>query len=70
MSVKSQKYIDAVKSLPDDLIPIFEALFEHYKFAALKHHGRAFVSPSVIAELVLLGWRDSENVRKPLINEE
>ena len=55
---------------PDDLIPIFDELLEHYKFAALKCHGRAMASPLVIAELVLLGWRNAEDERQPKNSEE
>ena len=64
------KYLEALKILPDDLVPIFDELLEHYKFAALKCHGRAMVSPLVIAELVLLGWRNAEDERQPKNSEE
>ena len=49
--------------VPEDLIPVFDELLEHYKFAALKQHGRAMASPLVIAELVLMGWRNTEEQR-------
>jgi hypothetical protein len=65
MTIKSQKYIEALKIIPDDLIPVFDELLEHYKFAALKQHGRAMASPFVIAELVLMGWRNTEDQREP-----
>ena len=45
MAEKSAKYLEALKILPDDLVPIFDELLEHYKFAALKCHGRPMVSP-------------------------
>lgn len=67
MLLKSPKYLEALKILPDNLIPVFDELLEHYKFAALKCHGRQMVSPLVIAELVLLGWRNSEDERQPLV---
>ena len=51
--------------VPDDLMPVFDELLEHYKFAALKQHGRAMASPLVIAELVLMGWRNTEEQRDP-----
>ena len=57
--------MEALKVIPDDLLPVFDELLEHYKFAALKQHGRAMVSPLVIAELVLMGWRNTEEQRKP-----
>ena len=65
MTAKSPKYMEALKVIPDDLLPVFDELLEHYKFAALKQHGRAMVSPLVIAELVLMGWRNTEEQRKP-----
>ena len=62
MSTGSPKYIEALKKLPESLVPIFDELLEHYKFAALKHHGREIASPLVIAELVLMGWRNTVTV--------
>ncbi len=44
MAEKSPKYLEALKILPDNLILIFDELLEHYKFAALKCHGRAMAS--------------------------
>jgi len=63
LTAKSPKYVEALKIIPDDLVPVFDELLEHYKFAAQKHHGRAIASPLVIAELVLMGWRDTEEQR-------
>jgi hypothetical protein len=62
----SGRYEEARRMLPADLYPVFDELIEHYKFAADKHHGHAFVSPKVIAELVLMGWRNTEAYRDPL----
>lgn len=64
MTSKSPKNLEAIKIIPDDLVPVFEELLEHYKFAALKQHGRAMASPLVIAELVLMGWRNVEDQRE------
>jgi hypothetical protein len=50
--------------LPAGLLP--DMFIEHYKFAALKHHGKQWSSPKVLAELILTGWRDSaEPVESP-----
>ena len=54
---ESASFFEAKKMLPPELHPTFERLIDEYKFAALKVHGFPFVSPKVIAELVLLGWR-------------
>lgn len=59
---KSPKYQEALEMLPSNLAPDFEKMIEHYKFAATKHHGRAMFSPKVIAELILMGWRNTEEI--------
>jgi hypothetical protein len=45
--------------LPAQLVPMLDAFIEHYKFASLKHHGKQWFSPKVLAELLLMGWRDA-----------
>jgi len=62
---KSAKYYEALEKIPDDLVPTFDELIDHYRFAADQFHGTSFVSPMVIAELVLMGWRNTEEYRKP-----
>lgn len=60
MGIKPKRtpiYIKAEQSLPPELHSIFEQLVAEYQFASLKHHGRTFSSPKVIAELILMGWR-------------
>jgi hypothetical protein len=56
---RSEKHELARKSLPDDLMPVFDAFVEDYKFAATIHHGSPFVSYVVLAEMVKAGWRPS-----------
>jgi hypothetical protein len=56
---KTPSYEDACRMLPAQLLPVLDMFIEHYKFAALKHHGRQWSSPKVLAELVLLGRRDA-----------
>lgn len=56
---RSEKYEEARSSLPENLRPIFEQLYDEYRFAAQLHCGQPFVSPKVIAELVKAGWRVS-----------
>jgi hypothetical protein len=51
-------YLRAKSLVPADLQRIFDELLDDYRFAALKHHGREWVAPKVIAELVLMGWRN------------
>ncbi|RME73109.1 MAG: hypothetical protein D6776_07660 [Planctomycetota bacterium] len=45
------------ESLPEELRPILDELAEDYKFYSIVHHGRAFVSYKILADLVKLGWR-------------
>jgi len=53
---RTKAYVDAEETLPVALRPTYEQLMAEYQFAALKHHGRPFCSPKVIAELVRMGW--------------
>jgi hypothetical protein len=52
-------YPDARKMLPPEFHPILDEFLADYRFAALKHHGREWASPRVLAELILMGWRYS-----------
>ena len=62
----SDSHEKARKMLPKKLWPVLVELMEHYKFAAEKMHGHKFVSPVVLAELILMGWRASADpVRSP-----
>ena len=62
---QSPSYIQALGMLPEHLHSVLDALMAEYQFAALKHHGRALVSPVVVAELVLGGWRCQEPAIQP-----
>jgi len=60
---RSKKHEDARNALPPDLHPAFDELVGDYKFAALRHHRRPFVSYLVLADLVREGWRCSAERR-------
>ena len=66
MKKRSQSFEDALKILPPDMHSEFEMICEHYRFCSLKVHSHSFVSPKVLAELMLMGWRytpeDSESL--------
>lgn len=47
----------AKEMLPEHLHAELMAAIEEYRFASLKIHGTPFVSPRVLAELILMGWR-------------
>ncbi len=62
---KTPAYEEARRMLPAQLLPMLDVFIEHYKFAALKHHGKQWSSPKVLAELVLMGWRDAAEPVEP-----
>ena len=49
--------LKARNSIPKELRPIFDRMVAEYKFQALLHHGRGYVSYKVIEALVKDGWR-------------
>lgn len=55
----SEKHEAARRSLPDDLVSVFDAFVKDYKFAGTVHHGSPFVSYVILAEMVKAGWRPS-----------
>lgn len=57
--------VQAREMLSTDLHPLLDQMIEEYRFAAFKHHGGRFVSPRVIAELILMGWRPTADVPPP-----
>ena len=57
LRTKSDAYLAAEKLLPEELHPTLQQMIDEYKFAAFKCHRSGFVSPRVIAELILMGWR-------------
>jgi len=62
---KTPAYEEARRMLPAQLLPMLDVFIDHYKFAALKHHGKQWSSPKVLAELVLMGWRDAAEPVEP-----
>lgn len=56
---RSAKHEAGRRRVPEDLLPVFDELVRHYKFAGLKHYGTPFVSYEILAELVLMGWRNA-----------
>lgn len=49
--------------LPELLQPHYDQLVETYRFYALVHHGKPFVSYRVLAELVISGWRQNADAQ-------
>ena len=61
---KSEKYIEALNSLSDELKPIFEEFVSDYRYAATARHGKPYVSYIVLADMVRAGWRCSAESQK------
>lgn len=57
---KSEKYQEAMASLPTHLQPMFDALVDDYYFYSTKHYGRGYVAYKVLAELIKTGWKCEE----------
>jgi len=53
----TEKYKNAVNSLPEHLQPIFEDMVASYQWAAFQRHDWPIVSYQVIVDLVNTGWR-------------
>jgi hypothetical protein len=56
-------HIKIRESISVDLKPVFDDLVTDYKFLSTKHHGRAFVSYAILADLINMGWRRSARPR-------
>lgn len=56
---RTEKHEQARKSLPEELVQVFDQFVEDYKFAGTIHHGSPFVSYVILAEMVKAGWRPS-----------
>jgi hypothetical protein len=54
---RSPRFVEARESLPERLREIYDQLVASYAYHSLRHHGREFVSYSIIADLVRDGWR-------------
>ena len=62
---RTEKHETTRSSLPQELVPTFDALVAEYKFYATVHHRKPFVSYVVLADLVRSGWRklDGDDTR-------
>lgn len=54
---RSEEYMIARNTLPEELRPIYDDFVADYKFAGVKHHGSPYVSYIILAEMVRAGWR-------------
>ncbi len=55
----SEAKTKAKAMLPENLWPILDERCRDYAFCADTLHGHPFISPRVIAQLILMGWRCS-----------
>ena len=63
MPVSSAKFKEAEASLPEDLRPVLRRFVEEYEYLTGIHYGRGYVAYKVLADLVLAGWRASDEPR-------
>ena len=61
MNKNSPKYKEAEAILSESMKPVFRKLTEEYEYLTTLHYGRGYVAYRVLADLVLAGWRPSEN---------
>jgi hypothetical protein len=54
---KSEKYIEALNTLSDELKPIYDEFVSDYQYSATLRHGRPYISYIVLADMVRAGWR-------------
>lgn len=57
---KSEKFMEARGSIPEELREIYDQLVDEYHFATIQKYGSGYVAYPVLAELVRLGWRPTD----------
>ena len=55
INTKSEKYLEARDSLPENLWPAYEKLVIDYHFYTTKNFGRGYVAYKVLADLIRAG---------------
>lgn len=53
---KSPKYLEAKKSLPNELHDTYDKLVSDYYFYTVKNYGKGYVAYKVLADLIREGW--------------
>ena len=59
MPIDTPKAKEAEATLPDDLRPVYRQMVQDYEFLTHLKYGRGYVAYSVLAQMVLTGWRSS-----------
>jgi hypothetical protein len=54
---KSDKFLEARETLPEELRETYDRLVDEYHFATIQKYGTGYVAYPVLAELVRSGWR-------------
>jgi len=60
-SAESSKMKESKRTIPSDLLPIYEQLISEYKLFCKKQCGMAWVNYKILADLVNAGWRPTHN---------
>jgi len=55
----SEKYVEAINTLPKSLHPVFKDMVDDYRYTATLRYNKPFVSYIVLADMVKAGWRRS-----------
>jgi hypothetical protein len=61
---QSEKYIESLNSLSEDLKLIYEEFVSDYRYVATSRHGRPYISYIVLADTVRADWRCSAEPQK------
>jgi hypothetical protein len=55
----SSAFITEREKLPEELWRVFDDLVLQYRYSALMHYSRPFVSYRILSDIVMAGWRRS-----------
>ena len=66
MPLNSPKYHEAEARLPEDLKPVMRRLTQEYEYLTTLHYGRGYVAYPVLADLVIAGWRPTDEPNKQI----
>ena len=59
LTPRSEKHEQARAALPLELQPVFDSFVDDYRFYAINHYNKPFISYAVLSDMVAAGWRPS-----------
>lgn len=60
MPTSSKRSLEVEEQIPTELRPIYRQLVDEYEYLTKVHYGSGYVAYKVLADIVLAGWRPSE----------